>query len=99
MKFKQIFQVPTKTWPFQQADTFDFFELLHLKMEVPVSEPCNVIRVENVLGLHIVADLEKIRAVMLTVGYMPLQYTPPSKNMDPPHALYILQLQIAYNQI
>ena len=25
-------------------------------------------------------------------------FTPPSKNMDPPHALYILQLQIAYDQ-
>ena len=52
MKLKRIFQGPMKTWRFQQAyKTCDLFELLHLKMEVSVSEPCDVIRVPKISNM------------------------------------------------
>ena len=46
MKLPRIFQVPAKTKAnFSRRKLVTVLELLHLKMEVTVSEPCDVIRV------------------------------------------------------
>ena len=48
MKLTRIFQVPTKTGPFSAGvNLWIVLELLHLKMEVTVSELCDVIRVKE----------------------------------------------------
>ena len=62
MKLKRIFQEPLKTRPFSAGVNFltDLFELLHLKMEVSVSEPCDVIRVV----LYVFSDIINIRCFL-----------------------------------
>ena len=58
MKLRQIFQVPTKTRPFfSRRKHLIVLELLHLKMEVTVSKPCDVFRVLKGSTIAAMADL------------------------------------------